>query len=427
MQHLHFKTGKMQHLIIARSLVFILCATLFFSFQNFAQRVGINGNGAAANASAAFDIDVSAMPGMKTGLLIPRVTEAERVAMSPLPEAAPGLIVYQTDGQPGFYYNTSGSVIPNWTAVVSNQSLKWNVLQSATGNLFLDNAANTTAFSFNGFTTGNAFSLSTNTVTSGNLLNLFSNSTSGSANTSSRMLNINRIGANSNNGHISTGINVTISSTGNSSINYGGNFLTSGASTNYGIYSRINGAGTAVYARTESAVNGIGYGLRSEITGNAIQNYAGFFSAKDATHNYALFVPANSGRVSFGSASSDEYAMLSINNGHFQAQQTVPPTIVAYPNAGILSNVSLKPGSSDVAGTFTIISGGAANTPGEQAIITFNKPFSNNARVILTPASFQAAARQFFVVSTSTTFFIYFLQAALPNTEYTYNYIVMDN
>jgi hypothetical protein len=487
----------MQGLKISRRLFFISCASLIFITQNFAQRVGINGDGALPNASAALDINVSAMPGIKTGLLIPRVTEAQRMGMNPLPEAAQGLMVYQTDGQQGFYYNTSGSVIPSWTNVVSNQSLRWNVIQSATGNLFLDNAANTTAFSFNGFTTGNAFSLSTNTVTSGNLLNLFSNSNAGAGGNSSRMLNINRIGVNANNGHTSTGINVSVSSTGAGSLNYGGYFLAGGGITNYGvfakaqsgiaiavaaensstldedqyglyatktgntgngigyavsgratgtasqnyggnffatgspnnfgIYSRVIGVGTAVFARTESSNLGIGYGVRSEITGSAAVNYAGFFSAKDATNNYALFVPANSGRVSLGSTSSDVNAMLSINNGHFQSQQTVPPTIVSSLNAGILSNGSIEQGSSDVGGTFTITSGGGTPSSGDQATITFNKSFSKKAKVILTPASLNAAGRQFYVVSNAHSFTIVFLVAPLVNTVYAYNYIVIDN
>lgn len=486
----------MQHLKVSLSII-ILIVVFIYSKPTSAQRVGINGNGAVANASAALDVDVSAMAGAKRGLLIPRVTEAERLAMNPLPEAAQGLMVYQTDGQAGFYYNTSGSAIPNWTAVVSNQSLRWNVLQSATGNLFLDNAANTTAFTFNGLNTGNAFSLSTNTITSGNLLNLFSNSNAGTAATSSKMLNINRIGANSNNGHISTGINVSVGTTGPGSINYGGYFLSGGGTTNYGvyakaqsgiatavaaentstvdddqyglyatksgntgggigyavsgrasgtgsqnyggnfyataannnfgIYARVVGVGTAVFARTESSGIGIGFGVRSEITGPAPVNYAGYFSAKDATNNYALFVPANGGRVSLGSSSSDMNAMLSISNGHFQTQQTLPPTIVAYSNAGILSNVFFGAGSTDVGGSFTIISGGGTTVPGEQALITFNKPFSKSAKVIITPSSINAAGRPFFVESSTTNFFIYFLQAPVPNSVYSYNYIVIDN
>lgn len=486
----------MQNFSISRRLIFISCASLIIITQTFAQRVGINGDGALPNASAALDVNVSAMPGMKTGLLIPRVTEAERNAMNPLPEAAPGLMVYQTDGQNGFYYNTSHSVFPSWTLVVSNHSLRWNVLQSATGNLFLDNAGNTTAFSFNGFTTGNAFSLSTNTVTSGNLLNLFSNSNAGTGGNTSRMLNINRIGVNANNGHTSTGIQVSVSSTGSGSTNYGGYFVSGGAATNYGvfartssgvasalvaenistddgiqyglnattngnlgngfghavsgratgsanqnfggnffataaiqnygIYARIIGAGSAVYAKTETS-NGTGFGIFSEITGTASINYSGYFTAKGATNNYALFVPANSGRVSLGSASSAATAMLSINDGHFQSQQTVPPTIVSSLNAGILSNGSIELGSSDVAGTFTITSGGGTPSSGDQATITFNKSFSKKAKVILTPASPNAASRQFYVVSNAHSFSIVFLVAPLVNTVYAYNYIVIDN
>jgi len=76
-----------------------------------AQNVGISANGATPNASAMLDIDVTSLA-TKRGLLIPRMTYAEKMAFSsPLPAVAQGLIVYQTDavaGFPqGFYYNTN--------------------------------------------------------------------------------------------------------------------------------------------------------------------------------------------------------------------------------------------------------------------------------------------------------------------------------
>lgn len=84
-----------------------------FTFQVNAQNIGISANGATPNNSAMLDVDVSGLT-TKKGLLIPKVTISQKSAMNPLPEAAQGLVVYQTDGVEGFYYNTSITTTPVW-------------------------------------------------------------------------------------------------------------------------------------------------------------------------------------------------------------------------------------------------------------------------------------------------------------------------
>jgi hypothetical protein len=113
------------------TLTFVFLVSLLLPASNVeAQSVGINFNAAAPNSSAALDIDVTAL-GTKKGLLMPRVTLAQRTAMNPLPAAAQGLIVYQTDGIEGFYYNTSLTTTPNWVyASPGSASSGW----SLTGN-----------------------------------------------------------------------------------------------------------------------------------------------------------------------------------------------------------------------------------------------------------------------------------------------------
>ncbi len=91
----------------------ILLGTLFTTFISFAQNVGINSNGAAPNASSMLDITSTSK-----GLLIPRVTSAQKTAMNPLPAAAEGLTVYQTNGEEGFYYNISTTTTPNWVRLM---------------------------------------------------------------------------------------------------------------------------------------------------------------------------------------------------------------------------------------------------------------------------------------------------------------------
>lgn len=74
--------------------------TLFFFLlvmqMCFAQGVGINTTGAAADASAMLDVSSTTQ-----GFLLPRMTAAQRTAIS---SPAAGLLVFQTDGTSGLYY-----------------------------------------------------------------------------------------------------------------------------------------------------------------------------------------------------------------------------------------------------------------------------------------------------------------------------------
>lgn len=50
------------------------------------------------------------------GLLIPRMDGGQRDAIV---NPANGLMIYQNDNQPGFYYNAGSPAVPNWTALLS--------------------------------------------------------------------------------------------------------------------------------------------------------------------------------------------------------------------------------------------------------------------------------------------------------------------
>ena len=74
-----------------------------------AQGVGINATGAAADTSAILDVSSTTK-----GLLVPRMTAAQRTAIV-LP--ATGLVVYQTDGTTGLYWNAGSPAAPSWKQV----------------------------------------------------------------------------------------------------------------------------------------------------------------------------------------------------------------------------------------------------------------------------------------------------------------------
>ena len=85
-------------------------------------------------------LDISSGTSSNRGLLIPRVTAAQKTAMNPLPAAAQGLVVYQTDGVEGFYYNTSTTTTPVWSYLTPGG---WSLLGN-TGTVSATNFIGTT-------------------------------------------------------------------------------------------------------------------------------------------------------------------------------------------------------------------------------------------------------------------------------------------
>ncbi|WP_162915754.1 tail fiber domain-containing protein [Paraflavitalea soli] len=89
-------------------LLFLLLAIV--SLQGIAQNVGIGTT--TPDASAALDIKST-----KGGLLIPAMSQAQRNTIS-LP--ATGLLIFQTDGTAGFYYNSGSTTTPAWVGIGGN-------------------------------------------------------------------------------------------------------------------------------------------------------------------------------------------------------------------------------------------------------------------------------------------------------------------
>ena len=85
--------------------VAIAALSLTGTIKAGAQGMAVNTSGASANASSILDVQSTTQ-----GMLLPRMTTAQRNAIS---SPATGLMIYQTDGTTGFYY-WSGAA---WTAV----------------------------------------------------------------------------------------------------------------------------------------------------------------------------------------------------------------------------------------------------------------------------------------------------------------------
>jgi hypothetical protein len=78
--------------------LFTLLAAVLLTATTYAQ-IGINNENPDASAA----LDITSTTG---GLLVPRMTETQRDAISP---AATGLMIYQTNGTVGFYYYNGSS------------------------------------------------------------------------------------------------------------------------------------------------------------------------------------------------------------------------------------------------------------------------------------------------------------------------------
>jgi len=98
--------------------VAMVAATLLSPCFAGAQGMAINTSGAAANSSAILDVSSTTQ-----GMLVPRMTSAQRTAVT-VGSAQTGLLVYQTDGTAGFYfYNGSAWVSLNSTSTTAGGDL----------------------------------------------------------------------------------------------------------------------------------------------------------------------------------------------------------------------------------------------------------------------------------------------------------------
>jgi len=82
-----------------------------------AQSIGIGTT--SPNASAMLDVQSTSK-----GILIPKMTQAQRAAIA---TPATGLLVFQTDNTPGFYYNSGTPAVPVWTLLSSTANSAWSI------------------------------------------------------------------------------------------------------------------------------------------------------------------------------------------------------------------------------------------------------------------------------------------------------------
>lgn len=84
----------------------LLLLLLSLGHCSFAQNVGISTDGSTPDNSAILDVKSTSK-----GMLIPRMSQAERLGIS---NPAKGLLIFQTDEVEGFYYNKGTAASPDW-------------------------------------------------------------------------------------------------------------------------------------------------------------------------------------------------------------------------------------------------------------------------------------------------------------------------
>lgn len=89
----------------------ILALVLLLASVISAQSISINSDGTIPDPSAMLDIQST-----DKGLLVPRMTSGQRATIN---NPATGLIVYQTDGAQGFYYNGGTPSSPSWVLLIA--------------------------------------------------------------------------------------------------------------------------------------------------------------------------------------------------------------------------------------------------------------------------------------------------------------------
>jgi hypothetical protein len=159
--------------------VIFITVTFLPLVQGYSQGLAVNTTAAAADASAMLDI-ASATKGM----LAPRMTQAQRTAIS---SPATGLLVYQTDGTDGFYYNSGTPSSPIWVNIGAANNVT-GVTVNSTGTITVtDGAGSVTSAGKTWAATGNSGTTAGTNFVGTTDAQAFVIKTNGSASTNERM------------------------------------------------------------------------------------------------------------------------------------------------------------------------------------------------------------------------------------------------
>ncbi len=250
---------------------------------NAADRLFVIGNGTSSGAAS------NAMTVLKNGNTgFGTSTPSQILDVTGNIKFSGALMPNNAAGINGYVLTSGGAGAPPvWT----NPSglMRWDLIASPTSNLTLAHGANTTSFSFDGLTAGNAFSLT-------------SASTAGAGFTPSTIFNVSSSGANSNSFHTTWGVYCSIANTGSASFNYAGYFKASGgANGNYALVTDggLVGFGTTSPSKALVEVNG----SQSNTLTYGYLSPTGTTGATSGTANYSIYASQRIAALEFNAYS----------------------------------------------------------------------------------------------------------------------------
>jgi uncharacterized protein (TIGR02145 family) len=126
-----------------KRLLFSASILLAFALSAKAQ-VSVNSTGSSPDTSAMLDVSSTTK-----GILVPRMTAAERDQIS---NPAKGLLIYQTNNSPGFYYNSATPPAKNWVMMSSQWNSNGSAIYYNGGNVGIGTASPTALFEVAGTT-----------------------------------------------------------------------------------------------------------------------------------------------------------------------------------------------------------------------------------------------------------------------------------
>jgi len=187
---------RISNIVVSGWVLSCLLAGLAGSASAQLVGTGISADGALPNTNAMLDVQ-SPSTGDGKGLLIPRLTINQRTNASAALAggllndsgdlrggAAHGLLVYQTDGSQGLYFNTSISATPAWVNVGTNigsGDFMANGSVPMTGNLDMDGNVLTNVTSIDFISTETAVGDRANADGQGTAVGCLANGSSGVA------------------------------------------------------------------------------------------------------------------------------------------------------------------------------------------------------------------------------------------------------